>query len=695
MAMRLSGLMSGMDTESIIQELVAARRTKVDDTVKAQTKLEWKQEAWKSLNTKLKNLQAKYISNMRFEASYSKKTTSVSNTSAASVITGESAVTGVQTLKIDKLAKTAYLTGADITAENGTKYNALSKLSELGVTQSGVISLKSGGKTTDIEITADTTISDFLNQVKSAGLNASFDAKNQRIFVSAKESGEKYDFSFTASDANGSAALKALGLQVGLNSDKATKAEYEKYAGYVVDGDKDATIANMRSLIDATVSSKTNSYLSRYEALMNSKKLAQDKLDEIGAKYAKTEGEVVDYETTLQRIEDAIADKKSEIAAIDPENTEELKAAEEELAALEADAEALTTQQDQLKEINSQITDVEQYVTITATEGEEGKITYSAAATEKLQEDVENDYYQKALYAVDVLNDPAMLNDSKATKISGQDAVIYLNGAEFKNNTNVFEINGLTITALSETKEGENVTLTTQRDVNGIYDMIRDFLKEYNTLINEMDKLYNADSAKGFEPMTDEEKEAVSESEAEKYENKIKDALLRHDSNLGNISSALKSVMSGGIEVNGKMMYLSSFGINTLGYFTAADNEKNAYHIDGDENDASTSGNADVLKGMIASDPDTVISFFSQLSRNLYSKMDSLSSSVNGYRSFGSFYDDKKMKSDYTDYTTKIATLEEKLADYEDKWYAKFAEMETAMAKMQSNANAVTSLLGG
>lgn len=695
MAMRLSGLMSGMDTESIIQELVAARRTKVDDTVKAQTKLEWKQEAWKSLNTKLKNLQAKYISNMRFEASYSKKTTSVSNTSAASVITGENAVTGVQTLKIDKLAKTAYLTGADITAENGTKYNALSKLSELGVTQSGVISLKSGGKTTDIEITADTTISDFLNQVKSAGLNASFDAKNQRIFVSAKESGEKYDFSFTASDANGSAALKALGLQVGLNSDKATKAEYEKYAGYVVDGDKDATIVNMRSLIDATVSSKTNSYLSRYEALMNSKKLAQDKLDEIGAKYAKTEGEVVDYETTLQRIEDAIADKKSEFAAIDPENTEELKAAEEELAALEADAEALTTQQDQLKEINSQITDVEQYVTITATEGEEGKITYSAAATEKLQEDVENDYYQKALYAVDVLNDPAMLNDSKATKISGQDAVIYLNGAEFKNNTNVFEINGLTITALSETKEGENVTLTTQRDVNGIYDMIRDFLKEYNTLINEMDKLYNADSAKGFEPMTDEEKEAVSESEAEKYENKIKDALLRHDSNLGNISSALKSVMSGGIEVNGKMMYLSSFGINTLGYFTAADNEKNAYHIDGDENDASTSGNADVLKGMIASDPDTVISFFSQLSRNLYSKMDSLSSSVNGYRSFGSFYDDKKMKSDYTDYTTKIATLEEKLADYEDKWYAKFAEMETAMAKMQSNANAVTSLLGG
>ena len=114
-----------------------------------------------------------------------------------------------------------------------------------------------------------------------------------------------------------------------------------------------------------------------------------------------------------------------------------------------------------------------------------------------------------------------------------------------------------------------------------------------------------------------------------------------------------------------------------------------------DEDDADTSGKADVLKGMISSDPDTVISFFTQLSKSLYSEMDKLSKPVEGYRSFGSFYDDKKMKTDYTDYTSKIEELEEKLADYEDKWYSKFAAMETAMAKMQNNANAVTSLIGG
>lgn len=497
MAMRLSGLMSGMDTDSVIQELVAARRTKVDKAKKGQTKLEWKQDKWKELNTKLKNLQNKYVNNMRFTTAYMKKTTKVSNENAVSVITGENAVNGVQDLQINKLAKTAYLTGAEVKTKDGAKATALTKLSDLGDIQANAnISLNGEKLFADGELTADTTISDVLTKLKAKGLNASFDEANQRIFVSAKESGAKNDFTLSGTGM----ALTALGL-----------------------------------------SEKNN-----------------------GAK-----------------------------------------------------------------------------------------------------------------------------------KIDGEDAQITLNGATFTSNTNVFAINGLTFTALNETAKGETITVTTQNDTDGIYDVVKNFLKEYNSIINEMDKLYNAESAKGYEPLTDDEKEAMSETEAEKYEDKIKDALLRRDENLYSISSALKGAMSGGVEVNGKMMYLSDFGINTLGYFNAPDNERNAYHIDGDPDDESTSGNADRLKSMISSDPDTVVAFFTKLSQNVYTEMSNQSKSVPGYRSFGNFYDDKKIKEDYTDYTSKIADLEKKLADYEDSWYAKFAAMETAMAKMQDNTNAVTALLGG
>ena len=708
MAMRLSGLMSGMDTESIIQQLVEAKKTKVDKSKKAQTKLSWKQDAWKALNTKLKNLQSKYLSNMRFTDAYSKKTTKVSNPNAVSVITGEDAVNGVQSLEISQLAKTGYLTGGVIKAADGGKLTAMSKLSDLGITASGSFNVSTNGQSVDIQVDGNTTISDVLTQLKKVGLNANFDEHNQRFFVSAKDSGAESDFSLTAVDQGGFNALKALGLQESFSTDPdkagATQKEYEAYSKYYVVGDRAATLANMQSMINKDVQSRTDNYLAKYKELVNTKADAQKKIDEINKKYAdagKTLKTADEYKADLEAKNQEIAAKEEAIKAeTDPDKK---RALEEELVDLKKEANEITQEKYDVEMLaahestknsaDAAMADIKQYVDITESTVD-GETVYSATATAKLVQETEDRFYNKAEFAHTVTHDSS-LQTGGATKTNGQDAVIKLNGAEFTSKDNTFKINGLTFTALNETSAGEQITVTTQQDTDGIYDMVKNFLKEYNAIINEMDKLYNADSAKGYEPLTTEEKDALSESEVEEYEKKIRDALLRRDENLSSVSSSLKAVMSGGIEIGGKTMYLHDFGIETLGYFEAADNERNAYHIAGDPDDANTSGNPDVLKGMIANDPNTVISFFTKLSQNMYDKMSEMSKSVEGYRSFGSFYDDKKMKSDYDDYTSKIKDQEKKLNDYEDKWYKKFAAMETALAKMQSSASAVTSLLGG
>lgn len=710
MAMRMSGLISGMDTESIIQQLVSARQTKVDNTKKAQTKLEWKQDTWKSLNTKLKNLQSKYVSNLRFSTSYMKKTTKVSNSSVVSVITGENAVNGVQQLAVKQLAKTAYLTGDKVEAgADGKSWNALSKISDVVGDDfaEGSISFTAGGKTVDINITKDTTISDLLTQVKESGLNANFDAGQQRFFISAKQSGADNNFSMTANNEAGANILSKLGLQVSLKDDASSLARYQEYAGYYVAGDRDATLANMQSMIDKDIAAKTDEYLSRYKSLLTSKKSAEDKIAEIQEKYKDKTLESSDvYQKQLDEKNARIKELTRQIyvlplgdesAKLEEEKTK-LQSEVDELSKLKKDADTLETQQKNLESYNKQIQDIQdKYIDVTATTDDEGNVTYSAVTKDSVKKEIEDSYYSKAAYAAKVMDyyNNGKLAKAGATKIEGRDAKILLNGAEFSSANNSFTINGLTFTVQAETRDGEEVTVTTQDDTDGIYNMIKNFLKEYNSIINEIDKLYNAESAKGYEPLTDDEKDSMSDAEIEKYENKIKSALLKSDETLSNIRSGFISVMSTGAEVNGKTMYLSNFGINTLSYFVAADNEKNMYHIDGDPDDGDTSGNADKLKSMISSDPDTVVSFFTQLSRNLYSKMSDLSSAVDGYRSYGSFYDDKKIKSDYNDYKTKIAEQEQELADYEDKWYEKFSKMETALAKMQSNTNAVTSLLGG
>ena len=120
MPIRLSGMNSGLDTDSIVTELVKAKSEKKNKLIKAQTKLEWKQDAWKELNSKVYALYSKTLSNMRLSSDYAKRTTKLSDPTAASIITGSNAVKGTQTLKIEELAATAYLTGNEIKASNGS-----------------------------------------------------------------------------------------------------------------------------------------------------------------------------------------------------------------------------------------------------------------------------------------------------------------------------------------------------------------------------------------------------------------------------------------------------------------------------------------------------------------------------------------------------------------------------------------------
>ena len=124
MPIRITGMNSGLDTESIITELVKAKSVKKDSLVKAQTKLQWKQDAWKELNAKVYSLYSKTLSNMRLKSDYSKKDTKVSDSSIASVITGTKAVNGVQTLKVEELATTGYLTGAALKDKNDSEKKA-------------------------------------------------------------------------------------------------------------------------------------------------------------------------------------------------------------------------------------------------------------------------------------------------------------------------------------------------------------------------------------------------------------------------------------------------------------------------------------------------------------------------------------------------------------------------------------------
>ncbi len=569
MAMRVSGINSGLDTDSIVQELVSAYNTKTEKYQKEQTKLSWKQEIWKGLNTKVYSLYNN-VGKLRFSSAYSTKKTTSSDTTKATVSASSNAVNGTQKLHVLATAQSGYLTGGklslreEVTDTDGTTklqdvkgtVKAETKLSEIGFTGDeaslniNTTDEEGNAVTKTVSLTKDSTIQDVVNALKDNGLNASFDANNGRIFVSSKNTGKAADFSLSS----------------------ATTKLVEK---------KDA---------DGNVIKDSN---------------------------GKPEMESV----ALSAEEQAASKKLIGLLGLDTDSSN----------------------------------------------------TYG----------------------------------NKAAKIDGRDAVIALNGVKYTNTTNDFAINGLNIsvngvtddvadpdsTDLSNLNDSTAISINTTTDSQGIYDTVKNFLTEYNNIINEITKLYNADSAGSYEPLTDDEKDKMSDTEIEKWETKIKDSLLRRDSSLSSVMNAMMTSMSQPIEINGKSYSLSSFGIQTLGFLNAAENEQNAYHIDGDEDDENTSGNQDKLMAAITSDPDTVIEFMKQLSTNLYKSIDDQMQS-NDLRSRYKIYNDKEMDKQYTNLTKTIKEWESKVSDKEDYYYKQFSNMETALAKLQSQTSSISSMLG-
>lgn len=525
---RMTGLNSGLDTESIITAYTSKASKKVQDAKNKKTLNTWTQTAWQDINKKIFSFYNKTLSTNRLSQAYKKTKVTTSN-SALTVVAGANAVNGIQTAKIKGLAKAAYMTGSEIKNLDGGKLDPTANLTEqLGITEGSTITLngKDGLKTIqiggEVEEGSETVVVNSMNELvkalKESGVNANYDKGNQRLFLSAKDTGEKNDFSFSGNVAT----LMKLGL------------------------------ANEAQVKEATPN---------FDSL---------------------------------------------------------------------------TEEEQKK----------------------------------------------------------LLAEKAATKIDGSDAKLELNGAEFTSTSNTFIINGSTYTINSmPAVEDEEISITTQPDYDGVYNVIKDMLKEYNDLIGEMSKLYNADSSKGYDPLSDDQKSAMSEKEIEEWENKIKGSLLRKDNTLYDVMMTMVNVTNESFMVNGKKMYLADFGIATGGYFDTDEESRYMLHIDGDSDDTMTGTKDDKLKSLIASDPEAVTSFFQQFANKMYNDLFSKMGSSD-YSSIYKVYNDKQLKSEATEWDKKIASLEKDLKDMEDRYYEKFSRMETALAKMNSKQTAIAGMFG-
>ncbi len=660
--LRMTGMYSGMDTESVIQQLVKAKSQKVTNLKNDQKKLEWKTAKWQDLNKRIYKLYTGTLSNMRLAGSYAKKKTSVSDPTKAVITASEGAVNGTQTLEVKRLAKSGYLTGAALSkgkageVEIYDKDNASSpsdgsdvKLSDLGI-GSGTLTVRSKtGETPafsfDVTVDKDKTIADFVNEFNTQGA----------------ASGMSISYS------EGKLTVNSTGGQ-----------HYEMTGGGVASGAKKTImqglgLANTCTTSENASGTVTGEAITKYDTIYSK---GNFKAFKTGDPEKDKE-----YSFLMSDIAPDLVGKKIKLTVGQGED------AKETIVEITADM--------QIGEFAQKLSEGG----VTANFDESNQRFFIAASGTGAAKDFKIEGLNNSGNADDTVLKTLGLavgetygNGSQCTRIDGQDAEIVLNNATFTSDTNTFSINGLSITAKAVTEEGP-VDVTTDTDYDGIYDMIKDFITEYNDIMNEMTKLYNAGSARKYTMLSDEEKEAMSDDEVEQWEDMIKGSLLRRDKDLSTVMQCMTGAINKGYDVGGETLYLVNFGIGTGSYFDTEKAERNALHIFGDSDDDKYSDKENELRAAIAKDPDQVIELFTAVSKEMYNSLQKTMASTN-YRSIYKVYDDKRMKIEYDDYTKQIKEAQKKLDAYEDKWYKKFSAMEVALSKLQSSQNSLASMLG-
>lgn len=111
----LSGLMSGMDTEAMVEKLLSGTQSKIDDQEALKQQTTWKQEIYREIISQLNSFQNTFFgssssTNLLSSAFYNAMT-AISKSDAFSVVASSSAATGTTRIKVDQLATSTVMTG--------------------------------------------------------------------------------------------------------------------------------------------------------------------------------------------------------------------------------------------------------------------------------------------------------------------------------------------------------------------------------------------------------------------------------------------------------------------------------------------------------------------------------------------------------------------------------------------------------
>ncbi|MFJ7889398.1 flagellar filament capping protein FliD [Lysinibacillus xylanilyticus] len=191
MVTRIGGLASGMDIDSLVEKLMKAERMPLNKTFQQKQSLEWKRDAYRNVNAKLKTFDTFLLDKMILSGKMNQKTATSSNENLVSVKTTSGATGNITIGGVSQLASAAQVVG------NQTEYTGDSKLSELNLSVNS-ISIQSIGKdgrltteATKVNFNNDMTINDLVKTINGTGAGVTALFEGGKLSLTAKNTGSE------------------------------------------------------------------------------------------------------------------------------------------------------------------------------------------------------------------------------------------------------------------------------------------------------------------------------------------------------------------------------------------------------------------------------------------------------------------------------------------------------------------------
>lgn len=734
--LRITGMASGLDVDATVKKMIAGEQAKVDKAQQDEDIIKWKQEMYQDIIKDIKELQNSYFDtasadkNILSSTNYSGFEVTGGTSSVASITAGAGAQAGIYK------ASVAAGTAAKITNTLSGKAltdTLVSMNGALNTSLSLVLNVNGESKTITLDNTSGgKTIGDLVNAINTqsgGGVTAAFNDVTDEFSLTTLNVGDNAQLTVESATTDtlsatlgltegtakyGTGGLASKASVVGSIIVKDTSNGYDdtrwngKTIGFSLNGGSTQTITLGTDVgINATITDinnliKANSTLNgKVQAINSGGKVQFQALSDSSVKLV-IDPDPVGVDSDLDDLNGKVINPSTSTTLADLG----LSAATDSFdITFNGTTKKISVKStDKLSDVINNISTTTSGAVTASFSQLNGKFMIQSANTGSSQN-------ISISTGTGLGNAIAALGITPGTGTPGTDATVTITppggtATTVTKSTNNFTIDGI---SYNLTGEGDSTVTVASTATDKVYDKIKTFIDKYNTIVDKIQTKLLEKKSSTYKPLTDAQKESMTDAQITAWETKGKVGLLRNDQNLQNMLSSLKSAFTNG--VSGVGLTVGKYGTGSIGLDTSTDYSKPA-HID--ITDSSK------LKAAISANGEQILKMFTNISTS--------TNATTAYNENGIFARIKNILQDNVGFTnttlntailTKYANkqddfsstgssgtntlpnqiyqkellikkLKETLSDREEAYYQKFSKLETAMNTLNSQQSFIS-----